>query len=241
MTEFNAGLGIDVADGPYSASFILHQLVSFALLFPNATATMDTLSFWCVSDVFEEGGQASAPYTQQFGLQTVYGVPKPVYHALSFVHSFVDIATRGPQPHGTGVRVLSNGTVDVVTVVAAAADAGALVDVLALLTNFDVHPALPAPVDVEVVFAGLASAPASAVLELVDSAHAYGRPAWEAAGAPDYPSAAELAAERAAAALVPQSVALVPRRDGTWSATVRLEGFGSARISFQATSERVGQ
>lgn len=84
LTEFNAGLGIGVADGPYSAAFVLHQVAAF-----QEASGIEVLSFWCFTDIFEEQGQMSAPYTQAFGMMTNVGVPKPVYRAMQFVRALV--------------------------------------------------------------------------------------------------------------------------------------------------------
>ena len=56
-----------------------------------------------LSQIFEEQGQYSSPYQSGFGIQNVYGVPKPVYRSFQLLH----------QLHTDAVLVSTQGTVDV--------------------------------------------------------------------------------------------------------------------------------
>ncbi|HVJ09054.1 MAG TPA: hypothetical protein VM554_11785 [Acidisarcina sp.] len=47
---------------------------------------VDMLSFWTFSDVFEEGGPASRPFSGQFGLRAMGGINKPSYYAYELLH-----------------------------------------------------------------------------------------------------------------------------------------------------------
>lgn len=47
---------------------------------------VNMLSFWTFSDVFEEGGPASAPFIGQFGLRAKGGINKPSYYAYGLLH-----------------------------------------------------------------------------------------------------------------------------------------------------------
>lgn len=81
LTEFNCGLGVGCADAPYAASFVARQARR-----ANATAHAIPLeSYWTFSDIFEEGGQVPSEFSQAFGMQSINGVPKPVYRALQLV------------------------------------------------------------------------------------------------------------------------------------------------------------
>ena len=42
-------------------------------------------SYWTFSDIFEEQGQQGSEFSQAFGIQSISGVPKPVYRALQLV------------------------------------------------------------------------------------------------------------------------------------------------------------
>jgi xylan 1,4-beta-xylosidase len=45
----------------------------------------DSLSFWVVSDIFEEGRQGDTPFHGGFGLVNVQGLKKPSYHGYWFL------------------------------------------------------------------------------------------------------------------------------------------------------------
>jgi hypothetical protein len=72
LTEMSAGLN-NAYDSYFAASFIAHEAAAF-LGVPN----IPTMSFWTFTDVFEEPGMQSLPYAETFGMQTKWGVPKPV-------------------------------------------------------------------------------------------------------------------------------------------------------------------
>ena len=57
--------------------------------------------------IFEEGGQDPTPYQSGFGIQTVNGVPKPVYRSFQLLHQLYDSA----------VLVDTQGTIDVAVTV----------------------------------------------------------------------------------------------------------------------------
>ncbi len=77
-----------------------------------------------------------------------------------------------------------------------------------------------------------ATLPPTATLELIDSTHAYAKPVWEAAGRPVYPNATEIAAEMAAAQLVPEALPITVG-SGSVTFTVSLEVFAVARVTFE--------
>lgn len=45
---------------------------------------VSSYAYWCVSDVFEESGPGTSPYTGKYGLMNLHGIKKPVYHAFNF-------------------------------------------------------------------------------------------------------------------------------------------------------------
>jgi len=59
----------------------------------RARGLMDSLSFWVVSDIFEECRVGDTPFHGGFGLQTIHGVPKPTYRLFEMLHSMGIIPT----------------------------------------------------------------------------------------------------------------------------------------------------
>ena len=49
---------------------------------------LDVLSYWAISDVFEEGGMPSvnSSFSGDFGMINIYGVPKPAYRLFQLLH-----------------------------------------------------------------------------------------------------------------------------------------------------------
>jgi xylan 1,4-beta-xylosidase len=56
----------------------------------RARGLMDSLSFWVVSDIFEESRQGDTPFHGGFGLVNVQGLKKPSYHGYWFLSRLGD-------------------------------------------------------------------------------------------------------------------------------------------------------
>ena len=52
--------------------------------------TVDMMSFWTFSDVFEEGGPIPQPFEGHFGLRAKGGINKPSYYAFALLHKLGD-------------------------------------------------------------------------------------------------------------------------------------------------------
>lgn len=60
------------------ASFVLDTIV-------RVEGKADLLSYWTVSDIFEEGGPPKDEFHGGFGLQTINGIKKPVWYAFEYL------------------------------------------------------------------------------------------------------------------------------------------------------------
>jgi xylan 1,4-beta-xylosidase len=232
VTEFNSGLGNNLLDEPYSAAFVLHQLVAM-----QGVPALDTLSYWTMSDIFSEQGEVSAPWQEGFGIQTIYGVPKPAYWAFTWMHELpaaaAPVAASGSAPVLYRPGSATVGTVDAIVATTTAADA---IYVTALLTNFNTsgNPCGPAAVTLSFANVSTATVPA-ATLEVVDDAHGFAKPTWVAHGSPVYPNATEIAAEMAAAAVLQQPLALTRSGPNALQASVAMQPNSIARVLFSYT------
>ncbi len=72
-----------VHDTAFMASFIVDNNW-------RARGLMDSLSFWVVSDIFEESRQGDTPFHGGFGLVNVQGLKKPSYHGYWFLSRLGD-------------------------------------------------------------------------------------------------------------------------------------------------------
>lgn len=83
-------------------------------------------SYWTFSDIFEEQGFSSVPFDDDaFGMQTIHGVPKPVYRGFQLLNSagrFLLTTTQTPAVRSSSVSSMTTLT-----------DTGAIV----YMSNFD--------------------------------------------------------------------------------------------------------
>jgi xylan 1,4-beta-xylosidase len=237
ITEFSAGLGFPVNDGPYSASAVFFYHLSSQAIADN----LSTLSFWCFSDIFEEDGLISAPYTTtpKYGMQTIYGVPKSSYRMFEWISQ---------QRKGDAIPVTSslpstsrvNGlTVDTVSIMSTAYTLNGVTFVQSIVTNFKFYDQPIQTQSVNLTYINIpngVSLTTTATLELIDSTHAYAKPVWEAFGSPIYPNATEINAEMEASKVVPVEIPLTLVNPTTAYVQISLEAYGSARVTFSYTN-----
>jgi len=221
MTEVSAGLGSQY-DPPFGAAFIAHAAAAF-LGVPN----IPTLSYWTFTDVFEEPGFQSQTWINTYGIQTKYGVPKPVYRSFEMLAKlpkygmFVNADSNGEQRR-SGLSSAGNctatiGTVDVITAVDVSLGTTAVL--YAYVTNWNVNvndatnPATGLPITTQsgvvINFKNLpanAVAPSQGTISLIDSTHGYARPTFEKNGKPLYPSQAQIDEEMEASLVIPQPI-----------------------------------
>jgi xylan 1,4-beta-xylosidase len=156
-------------DEPYAGAFAVKTIL-------EAAGLVQGYSWWTFSDLFEENFFPAEPFHGGFGLLTVHGIAKPVYRAFELL--------------GGAGRELLHGTGTHPTVDAWAIRGDKAIRVV--VVNF----ALPRhPVRAERVDIALAHAPAAtrAALRRIDAAHANALATWRRQGAPQYPSAAQVA------------------------------------------------
>ena len=79
ITEWNSSYSpVDpVHDSFFAGPFILEQL--------RNTESLDSMSFWTFTDIFEENGPAPRPFHGGFGLISYQGVPKAAYWAYKYL------------------------------------------------------------------------------------------------------------------------------------------------------------
>lgn len=72
-------------DSLHGASFVVRNMVEL-------DSDADTLTFWVVSDIFEEGPIPNTPFSRTYGLVTVHGIPKATCNAFRLLERM-----RGPR------------------------------------------------------------------------------------------------------------------------------------------------
>lgn len=114
LTEYNAGLcyggtNLSGLDGAYAAAFVMRQVRALCALasppsqrlvtrtaqvpYLNEAENLVFYSYWTFTDIFEEGGQLSEPWSNSFGMQTIHQVTtlpmssRLVFRQFTFAHS----------------------------------------------------------------------------------------------------------------------------------------------------------
>lgn len=224
ITEFNPGLSIDVADGPYAASFIIHNLYTF-----QNSVNFELLSYWTFSDIFEEGGQISVPYSQAFGMMNIYGIPKPVYRSFQWVSAI-------SKKNHKVVTVDTKNNIDVICV---KIESDGVTTFSTLVTNFDVFPRNATYTNVVIRFTNFKKGdkvPQFANIQRIDSEHGNPRSVWEKSGKPKYPGKDQLQKEMAMSVLRTEQIPLKQETPTEFSVNIQLEGYGSAFVQFSLSS-----
>ena len=169
-------------DVPYSASFVVKTLIDNGDL-------ADIYSFWTFTDIFEEGGQHPGEFHGGFGLQTVHGIRKPVYHAFQMLHQLGNTRWETTPEQGT-VGLVSSRV------------GGKL---LILAYNHDVPDHPPAEQHVTIQLEGDHPYTCCTVTR-VDDTHANPYACYQAQGCPEYPTADQLDQMQAASQTHPETL-----------------------------------
>ncbi len=132
-------------------------------------------SYWTVSDIFEEMGLHGLPFNNEFGLQNVYGIAKPVYRVFEELHKAgskrLDVSGT---PHATA-EVMALADDDTVTLFA---------------YNHDIVRRQIQAEEMEITIEGAFKHIEKAV---IDDEHCNPLKTWEAQGKPVYPTKEQLA------------------------------------------------
>ncbi|WOH36157.1 hypothetical protein RI844_12335 [Thalassotalea fonticola] len=70
-------------DSEFTAAFLLQTL-------KDLSGVVDSYSFWCLSDIFEETGPGNSPYSGKYGLVNMHGIKKAAFHAYEFLAKLYD-------------------------------------------------------------------------------------------------------------------------------------------------------
>lgn len=191
-TEWNTSsiLGDDIHDYPYSSALLTKTVLDNA-------GYVDAYSFWTFTDIFEEMPQFIGEFHHGFGLQTVHGIPKPVYRAFELLHQLGN--ERYP-------LMKEQSTVGMT----ATTDGGSGVCVLAY--NQQVRGEAVKDEQVELVLLGKNIT--AAVMIRVDENHANPRKLWEEMGEPIYPNKEQMDQLYQASVLREESLNVIQEENG---------------------------
>jgi xylan 1,4-beta-xylosidase len=144
---------------------------------------VDSMSYWTLSDVFEEQGVVKTPFYGGFGLLAEDSIPKASFNDFAMLHQLGD----------TRLDVKSDSAL-----VTRRKDGSLAIAVW----NLFLPEELGSPKTVTLHFKGL-SAARTARVTIVDKDHGSPLPAWEKMGRPQNPTPAQIESLRRAAALPP--------------------------------------
>ena len=170
--------------------------------------SVQMMSFWTFSDVFEENGPNPGPFTGGFGLRAYGGINKPSYYAFELLHELGHERLANPS-HNAIVTRTRSGTL-----------------VIALWNLVD--PGLKGrPKTMRLEVSGV-PADARVAIQRVDQDHGNVLPVYRAMGSPRYPTPRQVAAMNAATAL--SSPAIAHLHAGTLTLTLQPDALFLLRI-----------
>ena len=175
-TEFNADYGnhTEITDSAFMGPYLADTI-------RQCDGLAEAMSYWTFSDVFEEQGAVKTPFYGGFGLIAERGIPKPAFHAFALLHRL------GP----TRLDAASESLL-----VTRRQDGSLVIAVWNLFLPEETGTLKT----VTLHFRGLPRG-ATARVTIVDNEHGSPLPAFNKMGRPRFPTPAQIAELRQAAAL----------------------------------------
>ncbi|MGC3988980.1 MAG: hypothetical protein QM796_04705 [Chthoniobacteraceae bacterium] len=186
----------------------------------SALETVDSLSYWTFTDIFEEGGAGDTLFHGGFGMINLQGIVKPVFHAYRLLNTL-------------GNEVVARSEATIVT----RAKATGKLSALAWHYPVEVRESVPAsfaspakaeetlacgqPELLNVTWTGL-KAGTQVLVETLDKAHGNALAAWESMGKPEAPTREQTRQLRVAARATRQQIFPIAA-DGTFTFTAGIE------------------
>lgn len=186
-TEWNGSKEYDTS---YQAAFIA-QTIAYN------EGLVEGYSFWTVSDIFEEMGLKPGVFKNEFGIQTMDGIPKPSYQLYKVLHEAGDLRLSVDGSHRTAeVFALTDGS-----------------EVTVIAYNHDLERRDVQAENLSITLDGEAAAIRKAV---IDEDHTNPEKAWKEMGSPVYIKKEQIAQLKAAAELMYEEI---PVSEGTQTLT----------------------
>lgn len=206
-TEWNtsANEGDEFHDTSYSSALVTKTLI-------DNLGYVEGYSFWTFSDLFEEHGQVAGEFRGGFGLQTIHGIPKPVYRAFELLHQ---LGTEKLPP------VEEQGTVGIFPAI------GKEGELCILAYN---QQMIDCPIANEKIKLHIKNiSDVTATIQRIDDTHANAKKMWEEMGAPVYPSTGQVEALKEASRLKEEALCISKTEEGI-SVEFELPAYGVALI-----------
>ncbi len=175
--------------------------------------SVQMMSFWTFSDVFEEDGPNPGPFTGGFGLRAYGGINKPSYYDFALLHQLGGERLANPSHDAIVTRTRTGGLAIALWNLV---DPGAKGTTRTLRLEIRGVPA-EAPV----------------AIERVDDHHGNVLPVYRAMGSPRYPTPAQVAQMNAATRLPPARIAHL--RGGELSLTLEPDALLLIRVGADAS------
>ena len=153
--------------------------------------SVQMLSFWTFSDVFDEDGPSRGPFTGGFGLRAYGGINKPSFYDFALLHELGDERLANPADDAIVTRTADGG--------------------LAIALWNLVDPGVKGKATTVRLEIRGTPADAPVAIQRVDDEHGNALPVYRALGSPRYPTPAQIAHINAATALPPPQVAHLRR------------------------------
>jgi xylan 1,4-beta-xylosidase len=222
-TEWNASWrpGNPIHDTTNQAAYVVRALHRVAPL-------VDSFAYWTVSDIFNEFPYPRAELHGGYGMQTLSGLPKPVFHAFALLHRLgdieLDVTRRGDD----------TATIGLIDAWATRSQSGAQF----LLSNYTPPGQTGQSAPTRSIGLTLHGLPRRSSVELlrIDADHANLLGAWQAIGSPPNPTPAQVADLASRCALQPSAAPpLQQAADSSATLTLDLPPGSVALLDLRAT------
>jgi xylan 1,4-beta-xylosidase len=165
-TEWNVQGEDEARDTPFVGAALANTI-------RECDGTVEMMSFWTFSDVFEEGGPKAQPFEGSFGLRAEYGINKPSFYAFGLLHKLGSERYANASRNALVTRQ-SDGKV-----------------VIALWNLVDPDAKQRTDRDFVLNLRGV-SLKAQFTVERVDATHGNPLPAYVSMGSPQYPTSTQI-------------------------------------------------
>jgi len=174
----------------FASAFIVYNMPLMAQV------GLPIVSYWCFSDVFEEGGFMSVPFHEGFGLLTVNQIAKPAFNAFKLLHRTGSERVRVVPDYSTFDNTVNIGVWAVKNTPRN--------ELMIFLFNHNIPGTKIVNETITFVVNGAKSV--NGVIEVIDDSHTNPKAVWESMGSPEYLTQNQINGLKAAAQLIPNPI-----------------------------------
>ena len=217
--------GFQGYDNNYAAAFLIYMAQFMQSSFPKqGDSTFKWMSYWAISDVFEELGWKSTEFSAYYGLQTIRGIPKPAFRAMELLQDYGGNMSYSTKP----MTSIVNNTVLVYTL-----NNGEKNRFGVFVSNFNSQKLPIQQASVDIYISNSNGGVKSVNGYRIDGNHTNPKSAWQSMGSPEYPTDEQLQKINRTSQLVASNVAYQQVNASTVKISLNLDKWSSIVLDVQ--------